>query len=199
MVDRPDRIWNRIFLPLALAVLLLLATVVMYKNNEYLLKKAEINTSHAFRSFKKYPAPVVLPNFKIRQNDQKTLTLKDLKGHYIILNIWATWCAPCVKELPALNRLQMAFPQGEWRVVAVSIDAQKDINKIKNFVTKYHVEDIALYHDENGDLQRILPIKNLPTTFFINKSGKIIYAIEGDALWNDPAVIDLLRKISLVY
>ena len=196
MSDRPDRWIHRYFLPVGIGFVLILASLSVCKNNEDSLRKAEIAAYPFFHSLKKYPKPTYIPSFRVLGPDAQPVDIKEkFKGNFIILNVWATWCAPCVKELPELSRLQRVYGNGKYRVVAVSVNAQKDIDEIITFIRKLGVDDIAGYHDYEGQLQKSLPIKDLPVTYIINSRGQILYQATGDARWTSPEILSFLNLL----
>ena len=125
----------------------------------------------------------------------KTVRLSEYRGKYILLNIWATWCTPCVKELPALQELKRTL-EG-WVVLAVAQDYIAPPEKIADFTIRLKVQDVAGYYAAEGSqIEKILITDGvLPVTVIINPEGYIIAKIKGDAAWNSPQVIDFLKKV----
>ena len=199
MSDRPDRLINRLILPVGFAIILFFASIVIYKSNSNSLIKLEGNARIYFESMKKYKKPVALPSIKLLNPRGKIVNIRDFRGHFLILNIWATWCAPCLKEMPELSKLQRHYPRGDYRVIAVSVDSRKNIDSIVKYVEKYKLGDMAGYHDYNSELQKALPIRKLPVTYIINSKGKIIYKVTGAAKWSSPDIIDFLDMVIAVY
>ena len=169
-------------------------------NNHHKIQKAEERISHHFKEFRTYKKDFFLPSIKVAAPNGDVIDLKNNHRTYTILNIWATWCTPCIKELPSLKKLNelLSYDSG-WRIIAVSIDTKENLEKLATFTTRYKVEDIANYHDYNLELQKNINIKKLPMTFIINKSGKVLYKIHGDALWQDKEIIDFLNLVKKVY
>lgn len=196
MSDRPDRLIHRYFLPVGFLFVFILMSLSVCKNNEDSLKKAETGVYHLFRSFQKYPTTQYLPSFTVLGPEAKVVNIKqDFNGKFVILNVWATWCKPCVKELPELQRLQEAYGNGEYRVVAVSVNTQKEMGELIKFIKKLDVESIAGYHDYEGQLQKSLKIKELPVTYIINRRGQLLYRITGEARWTGPEIRTFLNLL----
>ncbi|MBK9584703.1 MAG: TlpA family protein disulfide reductase [Alphaproteobacteria bacterium] len=196
MSDRPDRWVHRYFLPVGFLFVFIIASLSVCKNNEDSLKKAEAQVYHLFHSFMKYPKAQYLPAFSVLGPKAKIVNIKEeFKGKFIILNVWATWCKPCVKELPELLRLQESYGNGEYRVVAVSVNTQKEIDDLLRYIRKLDVESIAGYHDYEGQLQKSLKIKELPVTYIINRRGQLLYRISGDARWTSPEIRNFLNLL----
>ncbi len=196
MSDRPDRWVHRYFLPVGFLFVFILASLSVCKNNEVEMKKAEAGVYHLFHSFQKYTSTQYLPAFSVLGPKLQPVSIKEeFRGTFVILNVWATWCKPCVKELPELQRLQEAYGNGEYRVVAVSVNTQKEMGELVKFIKKLDVESIAGYHDYEGQLQKSLKIKELPVTYIINRRGQILYRISGEARWTNPEIRNFLNLV----
>ncbi len=135
------------------------------------------------------------PTLRIGLLDGGDYYLASRRGRWVLLNFCATWCKPCVKELPELQRLQEAYGNGEYRVVAVSVNTQKEMGELIKFIKKLDVESIAGYHDYEGQLQKSLKIKELPVTYIINRRGQILYRISGEARWTNPEIRNFLNLV----
>ncbi len=190
--------FKRYFMFGGIFCVLLVAVFANFMKEKIAFEKVESEAFSRFKKYKAYKEDVYFPQTQVAGPDGKLVNLLDGK-HYTVLNIWATWCAPCVAELPSLKRLQaiLAYEQ-QWRVVAVSIDKNEDIEKIDAFTKKLKVEQVASYIDVNKHLQRAVNIKGLPMTLILDKRGKILYEIYGDVVWYDASVVTLLRKIDWV-
>lgn len=114
----------------------------------------------------------------------KKIPLTFYKGKVVVLNFWATWCAPCVTELPALAKLKEARPDIE--VIAVSLDLQKSAKDLAAFLDKSNASTLGVYYDKGTELNVQFPNRGLPTTYVISSDGKITYKMEGDADWSSP-------------
>lgn len=112
----------------------------------------------------------------------ETFSLDRFKGKPFVLNLWATWCAPCLKELPSLEALHESQ---QVEVVALSLDRFADQETIQNFARqRAGAEALPLYWDQSGQINRSLRPKALPLTLFFNEQGQAIGAYEGDYDWS---------------
>ncbi len=111
--------------------------------------------------------------------------LADFEGRVVLLNFWATWCAPCIREMPSLDRLQAALGARGLAVAAVSID-RAGIKVIRRFAKRLKLEHMGLYHDPKGALFRAFGVSGLPASFLIDQGGGIVGAYAGPAEWDDP-------------
>ncbi len=125
----------------------------------------------------------------------KPVKLSDFKGHAVVLNLWATWCAPCVKEMPTLAALQTAYAGKGLKVVALSADSPFAKDKAKAFIVAHPPLDF--YQDPQLAVpSAITPhIEGFPTTLLYDKAGQLKGILQGDADWASPdakAVVDKL-------
>jgi thiol-disulfide isomerase/thioredoxin len=127
------------------------------------------------------PVPAPLEAFTDLAGNR--VRLADFKGRVVLLNFWATWCGPCVREMPALDRLQAALGGRGLRVVAVSID-RKGAQVIRPFAKRLGLAHMGLYHDPKGALFRAFGVTGLPATFLIDRQGGIVGAYAGPAEWD---------------
>ena len=120
------------------------------------------------------------------------LPLKSFKGRYVLLNLWATWCAPCVAELPALSRLA-AFAPG-IRVVAVNTD-RGDVDAA-GFLKEHSASGLAVYKDSDRVMMRSFVTPTLPVTLLIDPDGKVVARADGPAEWDNPEAVAYFKRIT---
>lgn len=127
--------------------------------------------------------------------DGKPMTLGDYKGKTLLVNLWATWCAPCREEMPALERLQAEKGGGDFEVVAVNIDVGSD-EKPKKFLGEIGVKNLTLHRDSSmvsfNELKRKNLAFGLPVTLLVDKNGCQIAAMNGPAPWDGPDAAKLI-------
>ncbi|MBV8534694.1 MAG: TlpA family protein disulfide reductase [Alphaproteobacteria bacterium] len=121
-----------------------------------------------------------------------SLSLADFRGKTVLLNFWATWCAPCVKEMPSLDRLQQRLGGDRFAVVAISVD-REGLSVVRPFLAQTQIQGLATYVDPKGASMRAFGVRGLPTTFVIDRSGKEAGHIEGQAAWDTPEAEALIR------
>ncbi|MBO0143893.1 TlpA family protein disulfide reductase [Agrobacterium sp. Ap1] len=117
----------------------------------------------------------------------KDMTVADLAGKTVLLNLWATWCVPCREEMPALNALQSTMGGSDFEVVAVNIDTGSD-QKPKNFYQDYKIDKLAFYSDSSMGVFNAVKKEGLafglPATLILDKKGCLIGAMNGPAEWD---------------
>ncbi|MGZ8331158.1 MAG: TlpA disulfide reductase family protein [Rhodoplanes sp.] len=117
--------------------------------------------------------------------------LSDLRGPGLVINFWATWCAPCVKEMPALDRLAATAGERGLRVLALSAD-REGAPVVRQFYEKNGVQNLQIAIDKMGRVGRATGIDGLPTTVLYDAKGREVGRVVGTAEWDDPAVVDFL-------
>lgn len=122
-------------------------------------------------------------NVKFRDGTGEKLSLKDWRGKIVLLNLWATWCAPCRHEMPGLDRLQGAMGGDNFEVVAVSID-RKGVAAAQGFLDEIKTKNLRLYIDKTAKISREAEAFGMPTTILINREGKELGRMIGPAEWD---------------
>lgn len=117
------------------------------------------------------------------------------KGKVVILNLWATWCAPCVKEMPSLERLAARLPTEKFAVVAISQD-KGGAAIAKSFLDRIGVRGLPLYVDPSGRIARDLGARGFPTTVLIAPDGTVLARLEGAIEWDADDVIAYVVSLS---
>lgn len=125
---------------------------------------------------------------------KEQINLNDFKGKLILLNFWATWCAPCRKEMPSLSELQKQLGDDTFTVVTIAT-MRNSPKSIQEFFDKIDVENLSQYNDPKGALSRSMGVLGLPTTLIVSKSGHEIGRLLGDADWASPEAIELMSAI----
>jgi thiol-disulfide isomerase/thioredoxin len=120
------------------------------------------------------------------------LSLADFRGKTVLLNFWATWCAPCVQEMPSLDRLQARLGSDRFVVVAISVD-REGLGVVRPFLTKTQIQSLSTYVDPKGASMHAFAVRGLPTTFIIDRDGREAGHIEGQAKWDTPQAEALVR------
>ena len=120
------------------------------------------------------------------------LTLKNYRGQMILVNFWATWCAPCIKEMPSLERLQNKFKSSSLKVLAISVD-HGGWAKINPFVKRMNLNNLSVFHDVSSKLMFRLKVKGLPTTILFDHQGIELGRLTGPAEWDSDEVTTLIQ------
>jgi thiol-disulfide isomerase/thioredoxin len=121
-------------------------------------------------------------------------SLSDFSGKVILLNIWATWCAPCRHEIPALDKLNQKLSERGGKVILLNVDGG-DFKKAENFLKKNPLKSAAPFFDREGQTLQNLNIRGLPVTYIFNPRGNLVKTIEGAIDWSNPEVMDFLMQL----
>lgn len=141
----------------------------------------------------KLPIPVQPVSFA--ESNGRQLGLSDFKGKHILVNVWATWCPPCRKEMPALDRLQAKLGvKAEPEIVAISVDAVS-FDQLHAFYSVLGISNMAVYKGNEADIFQALRIVGLPTTLLIDHNGQEIARLIGPAAWDGPEIVAQLSTL----
>ncbi|MEM9249040.1 MAG: TlpA disulfide reductase family protein [Pseudomonadota bacterium] len=139
--------------------------------------------------------PTPLPRMDIVDAAGASTSLDAYKGEWLVLNFWATWCAPCRVEMPMLSNLQTHFKDEPVRVVTVAT-GRNSPQGIKRFFDEIEVDNLPEYRDPTQALARAMSILGLPITVIIDPEGREIARLRGDAHWDSPSAIAILNALS---
>jgi thiol-disulfide isomerase/thioredoxin len=133
-----------------------------------------------------------LPEVKFVDATGKERTLADWKGKVVLLNLWATWCLPCRKEMPALDRLQQELGSEAFEVVALSVD-RAGLSGARKFLDEAKVAKLSLYADPSARMAGTLRAAGLPATLLVDREGREIGRLLGPAQWDGNDALRLIR------
>ncbi len=140
--------------------------------------------------------PLKLPDLAFEDGDGQPKKLSDWRGKTVLVNLWATWCVPCRKEMPALEGLQEKLSGPNFEVVAINIDT-RDPEKPKNFLKDAKLTRLGYFNDRNAkvfqDLKSIGRALGMPTSVLVDGSGCEIATIAGPAEWDSDDAIRLIK------
>ncbi|EDM49543.1 TlpA family protein disulfide reductase [Marinobacter algicola] len=134
-----------------------------------------------------------LPELAFEDKKGKPLTLADFHGRVVLLNIWATWCAPCREEMPTLDSLQAQLGGERFEVVALSID-HAGIGVVEEFYRETGIQHLRKYIDPSTLATSTLGIEGVPTTLLIDHKGREIGRLTGATGWDSPAMVDFIAR-----
>jgi cytochrome c biogenesis protein CcmG, thiol:disulfide interchange protein DsbE len=129
------------------------------------------------------------PDFTITDG-AKTIRLSDYRGKIVVLNFWASWCAPCLEEFPSLISLQKQMPQ----IVVLSVDFDDDINAYRQYIIDNHI-DLLTIHDESQKSNLAYGTTRPPETYIIDKQGRICRKFIGAQDWTNPEITNYLKNL----
>ena len=153
------------------------------------LAMAAPSASSGPQGFLLWATPNDVAQISFEDSDGTPFTLADFEGKLILLNIWATWCGPCREEMPTLDALQDELGSDDFEVVALSIEI------VNEFYQEIGIEHLAPYIDKTGMASADLGAVGIPTTLLLDRQGKEIGRLVGEAEWNTQDMIDFLAEM----
>ena len=137
--------------------------------------------------------PTPAPDYVFYNSAGKAMKIADLKGQVVVMNIWATWCAPCVAEMPTLAKLQAAYAGKDVEVVAVSIDSETSATKARLFIAGH--DPLKFYHDREMKLPFKINAPGAPTTVIYGRDGLEKARVAGEVDWSGPEARALIDRV----
>jgi cytochrome c biogenesis protein CcmG, thiol:disulfide interchange protein DsbE len=142
------------------------------------------------------------PAFEAVTLEGQPVSLRDYSGKVVLLNVWATWCPPCVWEMPSMQRLYDQFEGQDFEVVAVSIDAQSGqvdpLGRLGGNIQAF-ADSLALtfpiWHDPEGRIQRTYQTTGVPESFLIGRDGRIFRKVSGATEWDRPQYQEFIQRL----
>jgi thiol-disulfide isomerase/thioredoxin len=166
------------------AIVLLLALATTASADEEKLKLGE---------FIPVNPPQPAPEVGFTDIDGNRLSFADFKGKPAVVNLWATWCQPCLREMPSLDRLQASL-DGKLTVAAVSED-RGGANLVAPFVAAMKLPNLKIYVDQKADVGHAFDVRGLPTSIVIDAQGRVVGKVEGPAEWDSAKMQALLQPL----
>ena len=158
----------------------------MMVNLGYALEKPDLKNLVLIKNPKSYE------DVTFMDINQKNLNLDDFKGKLVILNFWATWCAPCKEEMPSLDDLQSNTKLNNLKIFPINI-GQEDISKSESFFKELNINNLDIYIDAPITLAKKLSLRGVPTTILFNKEGKEFARILGSIDFSNKEFINWLK------
>jgi thiol-disulfide isomerase/thioredoxin len=149
----------------------------------------------AFTNMEKVDPPQPFPDNGFPGLDGREHRLSEFKGKIVLVNFWATWCPPCVNELPLLKAMRDKLAGKDFAVVFISMDFPDTADELKDAMAKHKVDlpDTLYAHDMK--IWDVAGSKGLPETFILNRDGAIIYRLVNDAKWDSPEILQALAGL----
>ncbi|WOT05112.1 TlpA disulfide reductase family protein [Shewanella youngdeokensis] len=138
------------------------------------------------------PKPFPIEAVPFKDNKGNTIDFSQYKGKIIMVNMWATWCPPCVRELPALSRISAKVGSDDFEVIPVSIDEAGN-SKVEPFLKRLRMEGFTTYYDQEQALGTVFPLGTIPATFILNREGELIAFVRTFVDWDDDKAVKLIQ------
>lgn len=133
-------------------------------------------------------------DFELQDMDEDKIKLSDYKGKVVLLNFWATWCPPCIREMPSMERLHQQVDAEGFNVIAVN--QMEDIDQVFAFTGQLEVDPtFKILFDTTSSVSRDYAVRGLPTTYLIDKEGRVRYRAVGGREFDHPEVIKIIEQL----
>ena len=134
-----------------------------------------------------------ISDLKFKDDEGKEISFSDFQDKVLLVNFWATWCAPCIKEMPSLDRLKSKV-DGDFDVIAISVD-RDGVEKVTDFFNENKISNLEKFFDIKNSLAKEMDLYGVPTSFFVNKQGDLIGYYQGDMEWDNDTVIKFINYL----
>ncbi len=144
-----------------------------------------------------YAQPKAIDDLAFIDRDRKVVHLSDFKGQVVVLNLWATWCAPCRFEMPTLAHLQSQYAGKSLKVLPLSGDGDDKIDDVKSFIDAQEPADSLGVYIDPALIEKTqkLDVQGLPATIILDKQGREVARLDGEAVWDTPEARALMDKL----
>lgn len=133
-------------------------------------------------------------NFELEDMDEEKVKLSDYRGKVVLLNFWATWCPPCIREMPSMERLHQQVDAENFKVIAVN--QMEDVDQVFAFTGQLEIDPtFAILFDSTSEVSRDYAVRGLPTTYLIDKEGNIRYRAVGGREFDHAEVIKTIKQL----
>lgn len=146
------------------------------------------------KNFILHEAPKSVASIAFEDAQRQARSLADFRGKVVLLNIWATWCGPCRREMPSLDRLHGLLGSADFEVVALSID-RTGLEAVRKFYADVGIRNLAIYVDSSGKAARELATFGVPATLLIDRDGRELGRLVGPAEWDEPDIVQFLKRV----
>lgn len=169
------------------SLLILLLSVSLTLNADW--QQPEL--SHNLSAVKK---SIQASEFELQDMDEETVKLSDYRGKVVLLNFWATWCPPCIREMPSMERLHQQVDADDFKVIAVN--QMEDADEVFAFTGQLEIDPtFEILFDTTSSVSQDYAVRGLPTTYLIDKKGKIRYRAVGGREFDHAEVVKLIENL----
>ena len=139
----------------------------------------------------------MVPDVNFMDTKGDSIQLKEFKGKLVMVNLWATWCAPCIKEIPQMENIRQVNKNNNLVVIPISIDEESD--KVQAFLERHELGHYQTWLDPKKNIDQVMPADVVPATYFFDGSGNLVGFLRGYLDWGDKEVQPYLEKLTAKY
>lgn len=150
--------------------------------------------AHQIEGFRLITNTPLAPDVTFLREPEQKVSFADLRGKVLLLNLWATWCPPCIREMPDLNALQEKFGKEDFEILAVATGRQGRQTP-REFLDDNELTALTLYSDYPSGLMRAFDNETLPMSLLVDRTGRILGGVVGATDWDSPAAVATIRYL----
>ncbi|MCY4206982.1 MAG: TlpA disulfide reductase family protein [Roseovarius sp.] len=141
-----------------------------------------------------HSTPLKTPETGFISENGDVASLPDYRGKVVLVNFWATWCAPCRKEMPEISKLQSILKSGDFEVLTIAV-GRNTLPAMQRFLKQINVDNLPLHTDPRMQLSRAIGVFGLPVTVILDRSGREVARLQGDADWSSESAIGIITAL----
>jgi len=172
----------------------LLLAAALFSTQAMAYHEASEPSDGTVNSFRWFENPQKMPEISVAHGPAERVSLSRYRGKIVLLNFWASWCPPCVRELPALDRLQRRLGSEQFSVVTISLD-QSPGDARAMFVDRLALKHLDLFTEPSDLLGKFFPVDVLPSNFIIDRDGRVIGMLRSFVDWDSPAADEFIEQL----
>ena len=175
-----------------LIVVIVTFTNILWPGGSFTKAANDATKTGDMTKFKEQIPRIPAPKIPFINQDGKKTNLHVLKGNWLLVNFWATWCTPCIRELPYIYNLKQEMSTSKIKILLISID-RSGSSIFQPFLDKLKLKGLKSASDPKAALMRALKLSGVPTSLLIDPNGLIAGSLTGDAKWDSPEAVSLLN------
>ncbi|MEM6933103.1 MAG: TlpA disulfide reductase family protein [Pseudomonadota bacterium] len=189
--------WTKIIAPIAILAVFIAVVLAIPDDEETSPEVTDLSSLQTGQMSKLvlHDTPFTPMSSTFADGEGEVMTVTDLSGKVVVMNFWATWCAPCRAEMPSIDRLAGELNGDDIHVMAVSTD-RGDITRIKKFFDEIEIEHLGIYRDKKSELAREAGAFGLPMTIILDREGREIARLLGEAEWDSTEAKAIVRRLA---
>ncbi len=168
---------------------------LLYKQSSSLITAGNSSGANVAADIERIEPATKLPNFSFTDKNGKKRNIAEFKGKIILINFWATWCLPCIEELPQLDQLEELFGAENLAVIPISIDQALGVDELKNFYKKHQIKNLAIFQDKEMRAYESINSFGIPTSVLVDRQMRAHLKVSGYLNWLDPEFVNLINTI----
>ena len=172
------------------AIIVVVGAIVLFPTTEATAKGPKLVGQ--MQNFQLADRLITRPDISWFDRNGRPIELADFEGKVILFNYWASWCGPCQRELPGIDRVQVKLGGDNFEVVALNIDREGKPIALK-FARRLRLKNLKLYLDPKSVTARSLGLRAMPTTYMFDRKGNLLGRLEGGAEWDTPEALALIQ------